>query len=70
MSMARTPIASLRRDLKRPGGGWTVGVATIIGACVALLIGTITQSALFGAVGAALLGLHMLWGLGYYPASF
>jgi len=60
-------------DLKRPAGGWTVGILTIIGlfaATVAAMLNFGGLKPLWSVAMLVTLALHVLWGsAGYYPLS-
>lgn len=65
-------IQRLAADLKRPGGGWTTGVLTLLGAMAVPLVEVfgIWPGPSWSATvaGVALIALHLMWGAhGYYP---
>lgn len=64
----------LAADLRRPGGGWTVGFLTILGTMAVLVLGGAgawpAPSWTSLTVAAVLFGAHLAWGTaGYYPRS-
>lgn len=63
-------IDALVTDLQRPGGGWTFGAVTVLGAFAVSLLGVAGTVPNWVAmpVAVALLFVHALWGMyGYYP---
>lgn len=64
----------LAADLRRPGGGWTVGFLTLLGTMAVLLLGGAgvwpAPRWTAGIAAALLFGAHIAWGMaGYYPRS-
>ena len=59
-------VSRLLTDLRRPAGGWTMGILTLVGTLVAVLASSIHWIGL--PIALLLLAAHLGWGAhGYYP---
>lgn len=63
-------INALRDDLKRPAGGWTAGIVTILLSMLFSLVGLFTMQTISYVLAAVFMFAHLAWGAhGYYPRT-